>query len=330
MLTIDLGASGLSQSRFAIAPLVELDQVLRALRAPQSNRGGRAGSARLTDMRRRLAELAGQDDVVALLALQRRDTGAGFVSPPPSGLNTTLDDQLNAVRSTPDEIARLEIGRAIRDQRKIPAGARAILTSAGAARQLAETLEKVWSVLLADLWPGMLAILERDVLHRAQRLSSAGWAQALGDLDARLRWNRSSLEVLGKPHGRIILEKGLVLIPSAGPQGGFRTYLEPISAPWPPAIVYSARASGLVWESPGTTTQAALGELLGPRRARILGALDEPSSTTQLADLLALPIGSVGDHLAVLMRAGLVSNVRVGRTVLYQRTEVGDALAIIR
>jgi predicted MarR family transcription regulator len=40
-----------------------------------------------------------------------------------------------------------------------------------------------------------------------------------------------------------------------------------------------------------------------------------------------MPVGSVGDHLKVLHEAGLLTRARAGRSVLYQRTPVGDALA---
>jgi DNA-binding transcriptional ArsR family regulator len=51
-----------------------------------------------------------------------------------------------------------------------------------------------------------------------------------------------------------------------------------------------------------------------------------PASTSQLVAQLSMTLGGVGDHLAVLRRAGLVSRTRSGRSVLYSRTALGDAL----
>ena len=66
--------------------------------------------------------------------------------------------------------------------------------------------------------------------------------------------------------------------------------------------------------------------LLGTSRAAILRALDEPASTTQLAAILGQSLGGLGGHLAVMRRAGLLARARSGRSVLYWRTAVGDAL----
>ncbi|MEZ0068668.1 DNA-binding transcriptional ArsR family regulator [Streptacidiphilus sp. MAP12-20] len=70
----------------------------------------------------------------------------------------------------------------------------------------------------------------------------------------------------------------------------------------------------------------ALAALLGRSRARLLAEFAAPASTSQLARSLAMATGAVGDHLAVLRSAGLLSRARSGRSVLYRRTPLGDAV----
>jgi hypothetical protein len=52
----------------------------------------------------------------------------------------------------------------------------------------------------------------------------------------------------------------------------------------------------------------------------------DPRSTTQLAAISGLPIGAVGNHLKVMLGAGVVLRRRSGREVLYWRTALGDSL----
>ncbi len=49
-------------------------------------------------------------------------------------------------------------------------------------------------------------------------------------------------------------------------------------------------------------------------------------STTHLATQLDLAAPTVNVHLKILERAGVVSSWRDGRTVLYQRTQLGELL----
>ncbi|MFD0327965.1 winged helix-turn-helix domain-containing protein [Streptacidiphilus monticola] len=79
-------------------------------------------------------------------------------------------------------------------------------------------------------------------------------------------------------------------------------------------------------ESAAPVSPDALSALLGRSRARVLAALDSPASTTQLARSLGFAPGAVADHLAVLRAAGLLTRARAGRSVLYRRTPMGEAL----
>jgi DNA-binding transcriptional ArsR family regulator len=72
--------------------------------------------------------------------------------------------------------------------------------------------------------------------------------------------------------------------------------------------------------------EAALGGLLGQRRAEVLTHLATPASTLTLARRLQASPAGVSAHLKALSAAGLVTGRREGREVLYARTPLGDAL----
>ncbi|MDH6502580.1 DNA-binding transcriptional ArsR family regulator [Streptomyces sp. SAI-149] len=70
----------------------------------------------------------------------------------------------------------------------------------------------------------------------------------------------------------------------------------------------------------------ALTALVGRARARLLLALDAPASTSHLARSLAMAPGAAADHLAIPRGAGLLVRARAGRSALYRRTPLGEAL----
>ena len=83
--------------------------------------------------------------------------------------------------------------------------------------------------------------------------------------------------------------------------------------------------------APRRRTTAPLRAGVGPAASAPTGPGCWPSSTSrtppaQLAVLTGLPLGSVGNHLRVLLDAGTVLRRRSGREVLYWRTSLGDAL----
>lgn len=323
-LRIDVGNQDLIRSRFALSPLWELTHALRLLARPPDQSVLRPWLIRACDRYRALAREA---DVGVILALLPPGWGADFLAPVPAAVSTTIGDLLEQVRSTPVEQAHREVRAALQRQPRVDPRIERILTGDQVAGYIADVLTAAWQALLEPEWRTLRAILERDVVYRAGQLTSRGWAAALGDLHPELAWEqgRIVLSRMAAEQDAALGGRGLLFVPSVFIWPGLALGLDP---PWPPALIYPARGVAALWEQPGRARpDTALGRLLGPSRAAIVVALEEPASTTQLAATLGQSPGAVGDHLAVLRQAGLISRARAGRSVLYRRTPVGDALA---
>lgn len=322
MLRFVVTRDDLLNSRFALSPIVEVEQLLRKLSGVDSHRLPAEWSARLRPAFRRLRRETAVD---ALLALQSKGHGAAFVAQPPASMAQNIEDDLAAIRATPLEQARHEIEQCLERKPTTDERVLAVLRDPSVSTLLADAMAAAWYELLAPDWPALRAVCERDVVHRADRLSRDGWAAALTGLTPRLSWRDGVILISHRAEGTIELGgSGLLLVPTvfAWPQVG--VYTDP---PWPRALVYPARGIAALWEPDEAAPAGALADLLGRSRARLLVALAEPASTTQLAQSLRLAPGAVGDHLAVLRKAGLTSRARSGRSVLYRRTPLGDALA---
>jgi DNA-binding transcriptional ArsR family regulator len=130
---------------------------------------------------------------------------------------------------------------------------------------------------------------------------------------------RLQINTLDNPPRAIHADARLMFIPTTAVYGcvGWRE-------PERYAVIYPC--AGLLADPAAGAPPEALRRLLGPVRAEILGRLDAPASTTQLVALTGRGLGSVGDHLKVLLDAQLVRRRRAGRSVLYYRTTLGDRL----
>jgi DNA-binding transcriptional ArsR family regulator len=96
--------------------------------------------------------------------------------------------------------------------------------------------------------------------------------------------------------------------------------------PYVSTITYPPRGIGRLWEFRPDTDGSPLADLVGKTRAAIVGLLDLPMTTTQLACQLNLTAPTLSVHLGVLRAAGVVDSRRDGRAVLYSRTPLGDNL----
>ncbi|WP_435128148.1 DUF5937 family protein [Actinacidiphila sp. bgisy144] len=321
MLRLEVATEDLLRSRFALSPAFELHTVLRALHHGQ----GRLPAAWAERLRPGFARLRAETDVDAVLALQLPRAGADFLAVPPRGPAQSWPDDLAAIRATAPGQARAEIDRLTARRPVRDARVRAVLERPDVVERLAAALDRAWQELLAPDWPRLRALCERDVVHRVGVIGERGWAAAIGDLHDGVRWRDGGIELEPIDGGTVRLRgEGLLLIPSVFTWPGLAAYFDD---PWPRTLVYPARGTAVLHESTAPPAPDALAALLGRSRARVLTALDVPASTTQLARQLAFAPGAVGDHLAVLLRSGLIAKARAGRSVLYRRTGLGDALA---
>ncbi|MEU8266604.1 DUF5937 family protein [Sphaerisporangium sp. NPDC049002] len=323
LIRIEVSPQDVVASRFAISPLIETLHALWILSGMQE-----AGVHRPWAERRRrgygrlLREMPGLAALVALFRLG--DYNADFIAPPPSGVNVAFADELTAMRATPLAQARDEIARNLRGRQAPPPEVMAVLDRPDVVQVFADVLEAVWKETVEPDWPRFHAILERDLVRRAGRLATYGWAAALDDLSPQVRWRSDGgsghvqvrMTGSGESETHRLGGRGLLLVPSVFYPSKVGVYLEDA---WPYAIVYPARGIAV-----DDRPSKGLARLIGKTRATIL--LRTPATTTQLAALLELSVGGTGDHVAALREAGLITGTRVGRSVLYHRTPLGDAL----
>lgn len=196
-------------------------------------------------------------------------------------------------------------------------------TPEAAIEELDEVSRTYWDRALAPHWDRIRTVLEGDVLYRAHQTASGGIRAVLEDLHDSVRYEDAQLIIERVGTGSLELRgRGLLLVPSVFVWPAVVILDE---APWQPTLIYPARGCGLVWE-PRSPPPEALAALIGTRRASVLGLLETPCSTTDLARLLRVGPASVSQHLAVLHDAGLIERHRVGRIVLYRRSAAGNLL----
>jgi DNA-binding transcriptional ArsR family regulator len=239
-----------------------------------------------------------------------------FVGMPPRPGEADFGAELARLRATPQERARAELAYAARGE--LPAE----LARPDVVARIADLLAWAWETAVEPDWARRSRIFEADVVSRISRLARQGWAEAVAELIPQMRWlgdGRLRINDSDRP-ARDLSGAELLFVPSSARRGWVAWDL-----PERYAVIYPA--AGLLAEAaaPGPAP-AALGRLLGSTRAGLLMRLHLPCSTSQLAALTGLGVGTVGDHLRVLLEARLVARRRSGASVFYYRTPLGEAL----
>lgn len=313
-------AETLVSSRFVVSPLAEAIAALKLLdRGTAAHPGERRWlEAHLPGYRERLAA----DPVTGLLvrAGLGRTWNADFLTPTPAGEGLPdFEEELARIRLTPPEAARGHLTVSLGGP--LPRA----LCRADLPERAADVVAWVWTHTVLPDWPRRRRIIEADIVARTDRLGRGGWAEALDGMRRGMRWlgeGRLQINTRDLPP-RDLSGARLMFVPVT-PSTGWVSWDERVRY----AVVYPC--SGALTEAGQEPVPEALGVLLGPARAAVLVLLATPMSTTQLIALTGQGLGSVGRHLRVLLDARLVRRRRAGRSVLYSRTETGDALVAVQ
>ncbi|HEY6315128.1 MAG TPA: DUF5937 family protein, partial [Streptosporangiaceae bacterium] len=333
-VVLELGVADLAGTRFAVSPLAETLRALPLLANP-----GRS-ALNLPWARWARAELERRPlrlPRVWPLIVNELPYWPEFLFPAPAGKSPGFDEELACLCATPAEAVRASLRRVFGEGRWPDSATDLFERPREALAAIAVEVADYHDRLIAPHWERIRPVLEADISYHAALLAADGVRSLFSDLHPDLRWSAGQLFMTDaeaeQADPRVTLgPDGLVLLPSvfAWPDWSIKKATSTQTT-----LLYPARGAATVWEgalAAGAASAAASADvaavelLLGAPRARVLGALCSPATTTALARRLGVTPSAVSQHLAVLYRGGLVDRWRSGRTVLYQTSELGLAL----
>jgi DNA-binding transcriptional ArsR family regulator len=253
-----------------------------------------------------------------------------FLFPAPAGKSPGLDEELASLRATPDDQVRASLRRVFGSGRWPDSATDLFERPRETLAEIAAEVADYHDRLIAPHWERMRSVLEADISYHAELLAGGGARSLFSELHPGLRWSAGKLLMTdaetwpGDPQVTLGPD-GLVLVPSVF---NWPDWSIKLATSTQTTLLYPARGAATVWASSEATSAdvTAVELLLGAPRARLLGALCSPATTTALARRLGVTPSAVSQHLAVLHRGGLVDRHRSGRTVMYQTSELGLAL----
>jgi len=309
-----VSADVLAASRFVTSPLIETVNALGVLAARNPQLWERDWLARHGQAFR---DRIKTDPFGAALA-QSVQSGSWLpvdLSAPPHPGDVTFEQELARVRAVPPQTAKFDLAQS--------AGGRLpdALDVSDPAGAFADLLQWIWDHAVRAGWMRRRRRYEADIVSRTTVLSQRGWAAAIGGLAQDVRWlGDGQLQITVRDHPPLDLGHAeLLFIPSSRRTGR-------VAWEYPARFAVIYPAAGMLASPAAPTAPGPLRRLLGPTRAEILLQLGKPISTTQLAAVTGLALGTIGDHLRILTDAGLAERHRSGLHVLYHRTPTGQQL----
>ncbi|WP_330231711.1 winged helix-turn-helix domain-containing protein [Nocardia sp. NBC_00508] len=233
-----------------------------------------------------------------------------------------MSDELAQVAAHSDKYLRSVAAEAVAACPQPPAAQWLALDGLG--DRIAEVLWTGWKRFVAADWKRRRAVLERDIAYRTSLLADHGLRHVVDTMMDGPKWCADNAIVCNRQPGpdRWIGDDGLVFVPRTT-CGGWWICEQPPRY----ALIYSAFGRAEPVDNP--ISDDPLSVLLGAGRARVLRELGRPATSSQLAAVLDVSLGTISSHLSVLRAADIVSRARLGRTVIYRLTDRGTRLLTV-
>ncbi|MCZ1010101.1 helix-turn-helix domain-containing protein [Streptomyces lydicus] len=192
-------------------------------------------------------------------------------------------------------------------------------------QQFVEETERFFRLCLEPHWPAIEEQAGEDILCRAGVIAKRGLAHCLASLHPSVSYRDGILCVANDTELNSAYDREIVLVPSTLATRCFMALDH--RAGYRLCLVYPAlRTAGSGRTRTPQRAGEVLSEVLGHTRLMLLSSLDRPSTTTRLAAVHHLSPSTVSYHLTRLYRAGLLTRLRDGSSVRYQRTGEADRL----
>ncbi len=236
-----------------------------------------------------------------------------------------IERSLASVRSLPAHDLRNDIVDVWSSAGPVPSAVMRLVSRRDLSHRITDLLWRYWEAAIGPYWNRMSEVIDDDVRARARTLAAHGVRQTVSELHPTVTASEEAV-LVHKAYIRQTYPTGrLTLTPSVFAWPGVA--FAPDSGNGRIGLMYAARGSSGVWDSLGAgEPSGALEALLGPTRASVLAALDEPRTTTHLAAQLTLSPATVSMHLKTLRRSSLAVARRDGRCVYYRRTALAEKL----
>ncbi|MEV1173552.1 winged helix-turn-helix domain-containing protein, partial [Nonomuraea sp. NPDC049784] len=187
----------------------------------------------------------------------------------------------------------------------------------------ASALADVWNTT-EPLWQRGRPLLDREVERIGVATVRGGPELLLGALSDRIAYGERGLRISDVEAGTYDLgDRKIVLVPMLAGKDALIFSLDNPDAVW---IAYPVPGADSLWRKPVAPAMDELSALVGPVRADLLCALDQPMTMSMLATDMKIAPSGLTYHCDRLRAGRLITRERRGREVWIARTHRAEEL----